>query len=89
MNQSKEPKIIFPCDYPIKVVGDTSAKFHKEVYDTVSRHDPTLIESKVSQRTSRKGNFISISFMLQAKSQEQIERLFDDLKEIEAVRMVL
>tara|TARA_B100000405_G_C16648717_1_gene397651 strand:- start:424 stop:693 length:270 start_codon:yes stop_codon:yes gene_type:complete len=89
MNELEAPKISFPCDYPIKVVGDTRAGLHEDVYEIVLKHDPSLTTDKVSQRTSRKGNFISISFMLRAVGQEQLEALFDDLKELEAVRMVL
>lgn len=84
-----ETKITFPCDYPIKVVGDVRPNFHEEVYEVVTRHDPTITTDKVSQRTSRKGNFISISFMLIAESEEQLQNLFADLKQIESVRMVL
>lgn len=84
-----ETKIAFPCDYPIKVVGDVRPNFHEEVYEVVTRHDPTITTDKVSQRTSRKGNFISISFMLIAESEEQLKNLFADLKQIDSVRMVL
>ena len=89
MNEHEASKISFPCDYPIKVVGDTQAGLHEDVYKIVLKHDPSLTIDKVSQRTSRKGNFISISFMLRAVGQEQLEALFDDLKELDAVRMVL
>lgn len=84
-----EVRITYPCDYPIKVVGDVRPDFHEEVYDVVARHDPTMTTDRISQRTSRKGNFISISFMLVAESEEQIENLFVDLKQIESVRLVL
>ena len=83
------PQIVFPCDYPIKVVGDVRENFHSEVFDVVVRHDPTMTTDRVSQKTSRKGNFISISFMLQAQSKDQLEALFADLKQIESVRLVL
>jgi putative lipoic acid-binding regulatory protein len=81
--------ITFPCEYPIKVVGDVHPDFHEQVYEIVAKHDPTLTIDRVSQRTSRKGNFISISFMLQATSQQQLEDLFSDLKLVESVRLVL
>ena len=84
-----ETSITFPCDYPIKVVGDVRPDFHDEVYDVVVKHDPTLTTDRVSQKTSRKGNFVSISFMLLAKSESQLKSLFEDLKEIESVRLVL
>lgn len=84
-----ELRITYPCDYPIKVVGDVRANFHEEVYEVVARHDPTMTTDRISQRTSRKGNFISISFMLVAESEQQIESLFIELKQIESVRLVL
>ena len=84
-----EVRITFPCDYPIKVVGDVRPNFHEEVSKVVMQHDPSVTAERITQRTSRKGNFISISFMLVAESQEQIENLFGDLKQIESVRLVL
>ncbi len=89
MSEPELPEITFPCDYPIKVVGDTRPGFHDQVYEIVAKHDPTMTTARVSQRTSRNGNYVSISFMLQAQDQEQLESLFAELKEIDAVRMVL
>ena len=89
MIEPETTKIVFPCDYPIKVIGDTRAEFHQNVYDIVLKHDPTVTTDRVSQRTSRKGNFISISIILWVKSPEQLEGLFNDLKELDSVRMVL
>ena len=86
---SDEPKLTYPCDYPIKVVGDVRADLHDEVFDIVVKHDPTMTTERVSQRTSRKGNFVSIRFMLVAESEGQIKALFADLKEVESVRLVL
>lgn len=86
---TEETRIVFPCDYPIKVVGDVRPDFHQEVCDVVARHDPTMTNDRISQKTSRKGNFISISFMLLAESEQQLSDLFDDLKKIESVRLVL
>lgn len=86
---SDEPRITYPCDYPIKVVGDAHPDFHDEVRQVVERHDPTMTNERISQKMSRKGNFVSISFMLVAESEQQISALFAELKEIEYVRMVL
>lgn len=86
---TEPPLITYPCDYPIKVVGDVRPNFHDEVFDVVVRHDPSVTTDKVSQRTSRKGNFVSIRFLLVAQSEAHIRALFADLKEIESVRMVI
>lgn len=89
MAMTDETRINFPCDYPIKVVGDVRPDFHEEVCQVVARHDPTMTSGRISQKTSRKGNFVSISFMLLAESEQQLSELFDDLKQIESVRLVL
>lgn len=89
VNLMTDPKIIFPCDYPIKVVGDVTPTFHAQVCDIVAKHDPAMTTDKITQKTSRKGNFVSISFMLVAQSKEHLDALFADLKEIESVRLVL
>lgn len=84
-----ETSIVFPCDYPIKVVGDVRPNFHEEVFNVVAKHDPTMTSDRVSQKTSRKGNYVSISFVMLATGESQLKSLFEDLKEIESVRLVL
>jgi len=84
-----ETSIVFPCDYPIKVVGDVRPNFHEEVFNAVAKHDPTMTSDRVSQKTSRKGNYVSISFVMLATGESQLKSLFEDLKEIESVRLVL
>lgn len=84
-----ETRIIFPCDYPIKVLGDSRPSFYEDVCEVVIRHDPTMTTERTSQKTSKKGNFTSIRFMLLASSEQQIQALFSDLKEVESVRLVL
>ena len=88
-NNLPDPKISFPCDYPIKVLGIVNPVFHEQVCNVVERHDPTLTNAKISQKISRKGKYVSISFQLYAISKEQIDNLFADLKKIEAVKLVL
>ena len=84
-----EKLLTYPCDYPIKVVGEVAPGFHDEVFDVVSRYDPSMTTDRVSQKTSRKGNFVSISFMLTATSEDQIEALLLELNALVSVRLVL
>ena len=63
--------------------------FHEEVFNVVAKHDPTMTSDRVSQKTSRKGNYVSISFVMLATGESQLKSLFEDLKEIESVRLVL
>lgn len=84
-----EPRIEYPCDYPIKVVGDTRPDFQEDLFEVFVRHDPTMTINKVTRKYSRKGKYISITFMLLATSEQQIKALFADLKEVDSVKLVL
>ncbi|MBD3648623.1 MAG: DUF493 domain-containing protein [Pseudomonadales bacterium] len=85
----KEPKIDFPCDYPIKVIGDAHPGFLDEVFEIMRRHDSSLVMEELTTKSSRKGNFDSITVRFHATGEDQLKRVFEDLKECESVRMVL
>lgn len=85
----KEPKIEFPCDYPIKVIGDFHPGFTEEVLDIVRRYDSNVTLEKVKERPSSKGNYQSIAIPFWATGEHQLKQLFSDLKKCASVRMVL
>jgi uncharacterized protein len=85
----KEPKIEFPCDYPIKVIGDSHADFTNEILDIVRRYDSKVTFEKLKERPSSKGNYQSITVPFWATGESQLKRLFADLKKCPSVRMVL
>ncbi|QEM83987.1 YbeD family protein [Halomonas binhaiensis] len=72
--------ITFPCDYPIKVVGDAAEDFAATVGLIVKRHDPGFDISKLEVVNSRNGRFQSVRLTLWATGEEQITALFNDLK---------
>jgi putative lipoic acid-binding regulatory protein len=81
--------LVFPSDYPIKVVGRPSDEFRARVHAIVLRHVPSLDADRISERLSENGNFLSISYPLRADSREQIEALVADLKSCEGVLIIL
>ena len=85
----KEPKIEFPCDYPIKVIGDSHSGFTDEVLEIVRRYDSEVSVDKVKERPSSKGNYQSITIPFWATGEAQLKALFGDLKKCTSVRMVL
>lgn len=86
---SEPPKIEFPCDYPIKILGDNHARFTDRVVAVVRRHAPELLDEKVSCRESRNGNYISVTVVIRAEGEEQLKRLHNELKSDQWVRLVL
>ena len=85
----QEPKIEYPCDYPIKVIGESSPSFLDDVLVIVQKYDSTMTLDKVKERASREGNYKSITLLLWATSEQQIKDVFAELKTCEAVRLVL
>jgi len=82
------PRINFPCDYPIKVIGDVSATVG-EIINVVRRHAPEVTPDEVSTRQSRKGNYRSVRVTIVATGEEQLQMLHKELIAVPGVRMVL
>ena len=83
------PLLQFPTDYPLKVVGRPSDEFRARVHALVARHVPDLDSEGVSERLSENGNFLSISYVIRARSSEQVIALVNDLKACEGVLTIL
>ncbi|MFO7276801.1 MAG: DUF493 domain-containing protein [Pseudomonadota bacterium] len=85
-----ESKLLqFPTDYPIKVLGRTSATLRARSDEIVLRHAPDLDVSRVAERLSENGNFLSISYVIRATSREQVIALATELAACEEVLMVI
>lgn len=83
------PKITFPCDYSLKVVGDAAEDFPACVCQIVVRHAPDFDESTMQVVDSRNGRFQSVRITIRATSEQQISQLFEELKATGRVHMVV
>lgn len=83
------PKIEFPCDYPIKVMGRNVARFRPTIIEVVERHAPGFDQEAIVVRDSRKGNFLSLTITIVATGPEQLDALHKDLIDTGLVQMVL
>lgn len=86
---TESPKITFPCDYPLKIVGDAADDFTACVCQIVVRHAPDFDESTLQVVDSRNGRFQSVRITINATSEQQISQLFDELKATGRVHMVV
>ncbi len=89
MGDVKVPKIEFPCDYPIKVIGEAVPDFLEQVVAIVRTYDDSLTADRLTERDSRKGNYRSITMQVHVVSEAQLQPMFLELKAVAAVRMVL
>lgn len=83
------PKIIFPCDYPLKVVGDAAEDFAATVCQIVRRHDSGFDATGIEVVPSRNGRFQSVRLSIRATGESQIQALFLELKATGRVHMVV
>lgn len=89
-NQQQEaPKIEFPLDYPIKVIGDNHEHFMVEVAAVVQRFDPKFQAKSITKVPSKKGTFVSLRFSIWATGEEQLSSMHKALLDVQAVKMVL
>ena len=89
MTEQQAPQIEFPCDYPIKVMGEAHAELHQHVLQVMECHAPGFDQSKITVRDSSKGKWQSITLVITATGKPQLEAIFADLKASRRVKMVL
>ena len=66
MTDQEPPKIEFPCEYPIKVLGRSSEQFRVIVLEVFERHAPGFDEQGITVRDSAKGTFTAMTVTINA-----------------------
>jgi putative lipoic acid-binding regulatory protein len=89
MSDGRSELLTFPTDYPIKVVGRSDPALRARIDAVVLRHVPDITAERVSERASGAGNFVSITYLIIARSREQIIALVEELASSEGVVMVI
>jgi putative lipoic acid-binding regulatory protein len=85
-----QPSLLqYPTDYPIKVVGRPSDEFRARVHAVMLKHAPKLDTDRMSERLSENGNYLSISYVIVAESNEQVIALVNDLKATTGVLSII
>ena len=84
-----ETAIQFPCNYPIKVIGEAVPDFLDDVLTIVRKYDVTMALDKIKERASKEGKYKSITLLFWATGEPQLKQMFVELQQCEAVRMVL
>jgi putative lipoic acid-binding regulatory protein len=85
-----EPSLIeYPCEFPIKIMGQTQAGFAQAVLEIVKRHAPDFDGATMEMRASKQGKYLSITCTINANSREQLDALYRELCDHPMVVMVL
>ena len=81
--------IEYPCEFPIKILGQTRAGFAQSVLEVVRRHAPEFDGATMAMKTSSRGKYLSITCVIRATSREQLDDLYRELCDHPMVVMVL
>lgn len=87
--EQEAPKIEFPCLYPIKIIGVASTGFREEVVMAVEQHTGKISNDLIELQPSKQNTYVSVRITIAATGVDQLQNIFDDLKAIDAVKMVI
>lgn len=85
----EESLIEYPCEFPIKVMGRAHADFAQTMTEVVQRFDPQFDPATVEMRPSSSGNYLGLTFRVNATSREQLDDLYRALHGHPMVSVVL
>lgn len=86
---TEESVIEFPCEFPIKMMGRDTPKFHATAVSLVENHVGPIDDGNIKMNASGKGNFVSITVTITATSQQQLDDIYRDVSGHEDVLMAL
>lgn len=84
-----ESPLVFPTPFPIKVMGRRVDNFAQAIVEVVQAHAPDFDPATLELRTSRAGNYLSLTATINATSREQLDNLYRALTSHPLVKVVL
>lgn len=87
-NETSSP-LTFPCDFPIKVMGKSTAAFEEKVINIILHTFPTIDLGTVTRRYSKDNNYLALTVVVHAESKAQLDQVYQALTDAEEVLMSL
>lgn len=81
--------IEFPCDFPIKIMGETRDDFTDTIIAVVRELVPEFDANRVEMRASSGGRYISLTCTVSVTSKPQLDDLYRALTTHPMVSVVL
>ena len=85
----KESLLKFPCDFDIKVMGESDENFSKSIIKIIKKHDENFNASKIEMKGSSNGKYISLTCSVYVTSQKQLNKMYIDLSKSPITSFVL
>jgi putative lipoic acid-binding regulatory protein len=81
--------LVFPTEFPIKVMGRRTEGYAQAILEIVLRHAPDFDPATMEMRPSSAGTYLSLTVTITARSREQLDALYRELSGHPMVAMVL
>lgn len=81
--------IEFPCDFPIKVMGETHADFTSEIIKAIQGVIPSFNGTNIEMRGSSGGKYISLTCTVHVTSKPQLDNVYRTLTSHPMVKVTL
>lgn len=88
-SNGEETLLEFPCEYPVKAMGETHPQLDNIVVEIVRKHAGDIAEGAVTSKQSSGGKYTSITVIIEATSKKQLDAIYQELSSHEAVKYVL
>lgn len=89
MADQEESLIEFPCDFPIKVMGETHDAFADTIVAVIRELLPDFDASRVEMRASSGGRYLSLTCTVHVTSKPQLDDIYRRLTGHPMVKVVL
>jgi uncharacterized protein len=89
MSNHKELPPIYPCVFPVKIVGECCVEFEANVFSVMKRYVEDLSAEKIGRKLSQGGKYLSLTINIVAKDRKYVEKLYAELNAQEKVIMVI
>lgn len=87
--EQAETLLVFPCDFPVKIMGERSDDFAQCMLEIVLRHAPDFVSERVAMRASRGGRYLAVTCTIRATSKQQLDALYQELSAHPQVKVAL
>jgi len=84
-----ESLIKFPCNFPIKVIGEAHQDFIQIIATLIKEHIHDFIDKKIESKISSEGKFISLTCTIYVTSKQQLDLIYKDLSSHPMTKFVL
>jgi putative lipoic acid-binding regulatory protein len=85
----EESLIQYPCQFPIKVMGQQADGFIEAIAVVARRFDPSFDATTIEQRPSSGGRYLGLTITITATSRDQLDELYRTLSTHPMVKVVL